>query len=281
MIIFDFNQIAIANLMEQIGSSKAPVEESLVRHMVLNSIRANVKKFKEYGEVIIACDNKRYWRRDVFPFYKAHRKKNREDSGHDWNSIFECLNKVREELKEFSPYRVIDVDGAEADDVIGVLVRRFASNKQKIMILSSDKDFVQLHSYPNVSQYSPTLKKAIKTDNAHAQLKQLILEGDKGDGIPNILSGDSCIVDGVRQKALTKVRLAELLNTDIAQDGTDDLKRNWSRNKQLIDLSEIPQSIVESIISRYIEIKPATRQKFMNYMIANRLKNLIEVIDEF
>ena len=280
MIIFDFNQIAIANLMEQIGSSKTPVEESLVRHMVLNSIRANVRKFREYGEVVIACDNKRYWRRDVFPFYKAHRKKNREDSGHDWNSIFECLNKVREELKTSSPYRVIDVDGAEADDVIGVLTKKFAPH-QKILILSSDKDFVQLQSHPNVSQYSPTLKKAIKTDNAGAQLKQLIIEGDKGDGIPNILSSDSCIVDGVRQKALTKVRLSEMMNTDIPTDGTDELKRNWSRNKQLIDLNEIPQSIVESIISRYEEIKPATRQQFMNYMIANRLKNLLEVIDEF
>jgi 5'-3' exonuclease len=280
MIIFDFNQIAIANLMEQIGSSKAPVDENLVRHMVLNTIRANVKKFKEYGEVVIACDNKRYWRRDIFPYYKAHRKKNREDSGHDWNSIFECLNKVRDELKNNSPYRVIDVDGAEADDVIGVLTKKFAPT-QKIMILSSDKDFVQLQVNSNVSQYSPTMKKAIKTDNAGAQLKQLILEGDKGDGIPNVLSNDSTIVDGIRQKALTKVRLAELMNTNLANDGTDELKRNWSRNKQLIDLNEIPQSIVESIISRYEEIKPATRQQFMNYMIANRLKNLIEVIDEF
>ena len=280
MIIFDFNQIAIANLMEQIGSSKAPVEENLVRHMVLNTIRANLRKFRDYGEVVIACDNKRYWRRDIFPYYKAHRKKNREDSGHDWNSIFECLNKVREELKTNSPYKVIDVDGAEADDVIGVLTRKFAST-QKIMILSSDKDFVQLQVNPNVSQYSPTMKKAIKTDDAGAQLKQLILEGDKGDGIPNILSNDSTIVDGIRQKALTKVRLAELMNTNLATDGTDELKRNWSRNKQLIDLNEIPQTIVESIISRYEEIKPATRQQFMNYMIANRLKNLLEVIDEF
>ena len=280
MIIFDFNQIAIANLMEQIGSSKIAVDENLVRHMVLNTIRANVRKFREYGEVIIACDNKRYWRREIFPPYKAHRKKAREESGHDWTKIFECLNKVRDELKTNSPYKVIDVDGAEADDVIGVLTKKFAPH-QKVLILSSDKDFVQLQSHPNVSQYSPTLKKAIKTDNAGAQLKQLIIEGDKGDGIPNILSSDSCIVDGVRQKALTKVRLSEMMNTDIPTDGTDELKRNWSRNKQLIDLNEIPQSIVESIISRYEEIKPATRQQFMNYMIANRLKNLLEVIDEF
>jgi hypothetical protein len=280
MIIFDFNQIAIANLMEQIGSSKIPVDENLVRHMVLNTIRANVRKFREYGEVVIACDNKRYWRRDVFPYYKAHRKKAREESGHDWTKIFECLNKVRDELKTSSPYRVIDVDGAEADDVIGVLTKRFAPT-QKIMILSSDKDFVQLQSNSNVSQYSPTLKKAIKTENASLQLKNLILDGDKGDGVPNILSEDNCIVDGIRQKALTKKRLEELLMMDVAVEGTDSLKRNWARNKKLIDLSEIPKDIVDGIISRYEEIKPATRQQFMNYMIANRLKNLLEVIDEF
>jgi hypothetical protein len=112
-------------------------------------------------------------------------------------------------------------------------------------------------------------------------LKNLILDGDKGDGVPNILSEDNCIVDGIRQKALTKKRLDELMTMDVAVEGTDGLKRNWARNKKLIDLSEIPQEIVESIISRYEEIKPASRQQFMNYMIANRLKNLLEVIDEF
>ena len=280
MIIFDFNQIAIANLMEQIGSSKAPVEESLVRHMVLNSIRANVRKFREYGEVVIACDNKRYWRRDVFPFYKAHRKKNREDSGHDWNSIFECLNKVREELKTSSPYRVIDVDGAEADDVIGVLTKKFAPH-QKILILSSDKDFVQLQINSNVEQYSPTLKKYIKSSNPVMQLKELIICGDKGDGVPNILSNDNCIVDGIRQKALTKSRMDELMNTDFININDETMKRNWIRNKIMIDLSSIPENISKSIIDSYESTKPATKQKFMNYMISKRLKNLLEVIDDF
>jgi len=280
MIIFDFNQIVIANLMEQIGSSKKPVEESLVRHMILNTIRANIRKFREYGNVVIACDNKKYWRRDVFPYYKAHRKKAREASGHDWTSIFECLHKVKEELKQFSPYRVIDVDGAEADDVIGVLTRKYAPH-EKIMILSSDKDFVQLQIFPNVSQYSPTMKKTIKCDDPGKQLKELIITGDKGDGIPNILSEDNCIVEGVRQKAITKGRKEELINMVIPIDGNDTLKRNWSRNQQLIDLSYTPENIISDIISTYEVSKPATRQQFMNYMIDHRLKNLIEVIDEF
>lgn len=280
MIIIDFNQIVIANLMEQIGSSKNAVEESLVRHMVLNCIRNNVKKFKEYGEVVIACDSKKYWRREIFPFYKSNRKKDRQESGHDWTSIFECLNTIRQELKEHSPYKVIDVEGAEADDVIGILVAKYSAN-EKVLILSSDKDFVQLQKFDNVKQYSPTLKKYITTDNPLKQLKELIITGDKGDGVPNILSGDNFIADGIRQKSITKKRMDEIMNTDFTQNVSEELKRNWTRNKMLIDFDYIPENIRESIIHSYETIKPAPRQKFMNYMIVNRLKNLLEVIDEF
>ena len=278
MLIFDYNQVVLSNLMEQIGYSKSAVDEGLVRHMVLNTIRSNVKKFKEYGEVIIACDNKRYWRREVFPPYKANRKKNREASGHDWVTIFECMSKIRQELKDNSPYKVIDVDGAEADDVIGALVREY-SNREPILILSSDKDFVQLQSYPDVKQYSPTLKKFIKADDPISQLKELIIRGDSGDGIPNVLSPDNCLVEGLRQKPITKKTLLQLM--DVTQPVNESVARNLDRNRQLIDLDKIPQSINKSIIDTYSEVKPASRQQFMNYMIQNRLKNLLEVIDEF
>ena len=278
MLIFDFNQVVLSNLMEQIGYSKSPVEESLVRHMVLNTIRANVKKFKEYGEVIIACDNKRYWRREIFPAYKANRKKNRDASGHDWTTIFECMAKIKQELKTHSPYKVIDVDGAEADDVIGALVREYYQ-REPILILSSDKDFVQLQSYLNVKQYSPILKKFIKADDPSSQLKELIIRGDSGDGIPNVLSPDNCLVEGLRQKPITKKVLLQLM--DVTQPTNELIARNWDRNSMLIDLNRMPESISKSIIDTYSEVKPASRQQFMNYMIQNRLKNLLEVIDEF
>jgi 5'-3' exonuclease len=282
MILFDFNQVAIANLMEQIGSSKTPVDESLVRHMILNTIRTYVKKFKStHGpEVIIACDNKKYWRRDIFPYYKAHRKKARESSGHDWGSIFEVLNKIRDELKNHSPYKVIDVDTAEADDVIAVLATRYASIG-KVMILSSDKDFAQLQKYPNVEQYSPILKKAIKEPLPALQLKQLIIRGDKGDGIPNILSKDETFIDGIRQKPITEAKIINWLNQEPKEFCTDEMLRNFKRNEMLIDLTQIPETLKQSIIDTYESTKGHTRQEFMNYMIANRLKNLIEVIDEF
>ena len=282
MIIFDYQQIAISNLMEQIGSSKTSVDESLVRHMILNTIRTYVKKFKEsHGpEVVIACDNRNYWRKEFFQYYKAGRKKARDSSGHDWSSIFESLNKIRQELKENSPYKVIDVDGAEADDIIGVLTQKYSAN-EKIMILSSDKDFAQLQRYPNVEQYSPILKKFIKEPLPLVQLKQLIIRGDKSDGIPNILSADDCIVKGIRQKAITEVKIVNWLNQEPKVFCTDDMLRNYSRNELMIDLTKIPAKVQEGVLNSYETVKGKTKQEFMNYMIANRLKNLIEVAHEF
>jgi 5'-3' exonuclease len=265
--------------MEQIGSSKAAVDETLVRHMILNTIRTYVKKYKNtHGpEVVIACDNRNYWRREVFPYYKAMRKKNREATGHDWSSIFECLGKIKQELKESSPYKVLDIETCEADDIIAVLAMKYSST-QKIMILSSDKDFAQLQKFPNVEQYSPILKKVIKEPLPAAQLKQLIIRGDKGDGIPNILSADNCIVEGVRQKAITE---AKIINQSPEEFCTEEMMRNFKRNEMLIDLTMIPEKVKLSILDTYDNTKGKTKQEFINYMIANRLMNLIQVIDEF
>jgi hypothetical protein len=282
MILVDYNQVAISNLMEQIGSSKTPIDESLVRHMILNTIRTYVKKFKEsHGpEVVIACDNKNYWRREIYPHYKSNRKKAREASGHDWNTIFECLNKIRDELRDHSPYKVISVDTCEADDVIATLVQKYSST-QKIMILSSDKDFAQLQRYTNVEQYSPILKKYIKEPLPLLQLKQLIIRGDKGDGIPNILSADDVFVSGGRQKPITETKIIGWMNQEAKDFCTEEMLRNFSRNEMLIDLTKIPERLANEILHTYESAVGHSKQDFLNYMIANRLKNLIEVLDDF
>jgi len=282
MILVDYNQVAISNLMEQIGSSKTPIDESLVRHMILNTIRTYVKKFKEsHGpEVVIACDNKNYWRREIYPHYKSNRKKARDASGHDWNTIFECLNKIRDELRDHSPYKVISVDTCEADDVIATLVQKYSST-QKIMILSSDKDFAQLQRYTNVEQYSPILKKYIKEPLPLLQLKQLIIRGDKGDGIPNILSADDVFVSGGRQKPITETKIIGWMNQEAKDFCNEEMFRNFSRNEMLIDLTKIPERLANEILHTYESAIGHSKQDFLNYMIANRLKNLIEVLDDF
>lgn len=283
MILIDLQQVLISNLMQQIGfNSKIELDENLIRHMVLNSLRSYSKQFKsKYGELVIACDSKKYWRRDVFPFYKAHRKKDREKSSLDWHSIFECLNKIREELKENFPYRVLEIEGAEADDIIAVLTARYAPS-QDILILSSDKDFVQLQKYPSVVQYSPILKRFLKTDDPTHYIKEHIIRGDKGDGIPNFLSPDNTFVIGERQKVINSKKLDQWLKADPSEFCvTDNMLRNYKRNQMLVDLDFVPENIKAQIVEAYDNAKPCNRQKMLNYFIDKRLQNLLEVFDEF
>ena len=201
MILIDLNQVLISNLMQQIGSNpKVKLDEDLIRHMVLNSLRSYVKQFKQkYGEIVVCCDSRKYWRRDVFPFYKSNRKKDREKSDFDWNLIFETLGTIRQELKENFPYRVLEVDGAEADDIIAVLSARAAPNEQ-VLILSSDKDFVQLQKYQNVVQYSPILKRYVEAGDPHLYVKEHIIRGDRGDGAPTAARGASCSSRGTSRR---------------------------------------------------------------------------------
>lgn len=287
MILVDLNQVLLAGLMAQINSQKGvKLEENLVRHMVLNIIRTHVKNFRsEYGEVVLCCDNRKYWRKEFFPFYKAGRKKNREKSDLDWHMIFDILAKLKQELKEHFPYKVIDVEGAEADDIIGTLVPRHIMH-ENILILSSDGDFLQLQQYNGktkfkIKQYNPSLKKYVTSDDPLLDLKEKIIRGDKGDGIPNVFSPSDCFVRELRQKPITKGIIDKLLNEDWSNWQDDVAKTGFSRNQILIDLKMIPSEIKENIINTFDQIKPASKNNLLNYFMEHRLKNLMEVIEEF
>ena len=279
MILIDLNQVLLAGLMAQIANQKGKLDESLIRHMILNIIRTHVRNFKgEYGEVVLCCDNRKYWRKEYFPFYKAGRKKTREKSDLDWHLIFDMLAKFKVELKENFPYKVIDVEGAEADDIIGTLVPIYSAH-QKILILSSDGDFLQLQNYKNVKQYNPSQKKYVVSENPILDLKEKIIRGDKGDGIPNMFSPADCFVRDLRQKPITQKTLEKYLNEDVKNFSYEETV-SFGRNQTLIDLSFIPQEIKEKIINSYEETKPA-KGKLLNYFIEHKLKNLMEVIEEF
>lgn len=283
MILVDFNQIMIANLMMQLGNHKnAELDENMLRHMILNSIRSNKQKFTaEFGEMIICADDKNYWRRTAFPYYKASRRKNRDASELDWNAIFTSLNKIREEIKTFFPYKVIQIETAEADDIIGVIVHKEGTpmnSGEKILILSSDKDYIQLHKYGNVSQYDPARKKYVRHSNPEQYLVEHIIKGDTGDGVPNILSADNCLVVGERQRPITQKRLDEWAS---GKTMTEEVLRNYKRNEMLIDLTNVPEAIKEQITEKYDEVHDNDRSQLFNYFMANKLRNLMENITDF
>ena len=281
MIIVDLNQIMISNLMVQInGRNAVELSEDLVRHMVLNSLRAHKKRFRDYGEMIIACDSGNVWRREVFPNYKAGRKKVRDKSGHDWTKIFEIMSKIKNELKEHMLYKVIEIDTAEADDIIGALVKKSYYTNQNVLILSGDKDFIQLHNN-RVKQYNPVLSKFVgQGETPSIYIKEHILKGDRSDGIPNVLSDDDVFVEGRRQRPLTKKKIASWVN-EILMTFTEEEQKNYDRNRKLIDLSLIPPELEAKIYNEFDEVKVAHRSKILNYFITRKLKTLIEVIDEF
>jgi len=270
------------------GKNAETLSEDLVRHMVLNSLRAHNKKFrKEYGEMVIACDSGNVWRKQIFPNYKAGRKANREKSEHDWDAIFNMLATIKNEIKTFMPYKVMEVESCEADDIIATLIKKVKNmiipeHKKKILILSGDKDFIQLHG-PNVRQYNPVLNKFVgKGEDPVIYIREHILKGDRSDGIPNVLSDDNVFIEGRRQKPLSKKKLNNWVNDVFFYTNfTEEEEKNYNRNRKLIDLSSIPQEIEDKINNEFNDVKAASRDKILGYFINKKLKTLIEVIDEF
>ena len=290
----------ISNLMQQIryspairgipdnfaASDTSLFDPELIRHMILNTLRSyRVKFHNEYGELVICCDDKNYWRKDVFPYYKAHRKKDREESGLDWNVIFQTLNGVRDELKEYFPYKVIQIERAEADDVIAAICwihgNETVSYGEKILILSSDKDFVQLQKYGNVRQYSPTQKKFINHNNPSTYIKEHIMKGDRGDGVPNFLSADDTFVLNKRQKPIRKYKLNAWVNMEPENFCDEEMLRGYRRNEALVDLSKIPAWIHGEVNTIYENYEENDRSLLMNYFIKNKMKGLMESMQDF
>lgn len=281
MIIVDYSQTIISNLMAELGGrNDVEIEVNLLRHMVINTIRSHYTRFKEdYGELIIACDSKKYWRKEFFPYYKANRKKSREESGYDWNAIFDTINTIKAELKAFFPYKVLEVEGAEADDIIATLCKL---SKEPVMIVSGDHDFAQLQRYPYVRQWSPIHKKFVKNDKTPKEIVlEHIIKGDKGDGVPNVLTADDAIVNGVRQRPIQAKKMAEWINDPTTMPTDSAFIQNFERNQTLVDLTRIPERIENSIVDQFQNYQTNDKQSILNYFIEFKMKNLIEHIEDF
>lgn len=288
MLILDFHQVMISNIMVNLTTNrKNEIEEDLVRHMILNSVRNINTKFKEeYGKLVVAYDSKKSWRKGVFPYYKANRKKAQKESPVDWIKLFDFFGRIKPELKDVLPYKVIEVEGCEADDIIATLTR-FARDNEKVLIVSGDKDFIQLHG-ENVQQYDPVKKTHIKTPEWPALfLFEHIVRGDSGDGIPNILSDDDTfVVEGKRQTPVTKKKIDSIQAFWWRQNpryGIEDCihYRNWKRNEQLIDLAKTPEELIIKVMEEYANFPQRDKRSLYNYLVRNKCNNLLEAINDF
>ena len=286
MILIDFSQTIIAGLMAQLKMNDGEVNEKMLRHMILNSIRNYQKRYtEEYGKIVLCTDAVHPWRREFYPQYKANRKKTREADDRDWKLIFDTLHKVKEEIRDNFPYYYMAVPRCEADDIIAVLVQDLAEIRshefqimERTLIVSGDKDFQQLHKFSNVEQYSPNLGKFVDCPDPALFLKEHILRGDKSDGVPNILSNDNCLDEGIRQTPMRKPILEKYLRISIEKD--DKYYRNYLRNQTLIDLEMIPNDVRDSIRQEFKNTKPV-KGKVFDYLTKYRLRELLDHIEDF
>ena len=282
MIIVDYSGLAIATIVV----NKVD-DENLLRHMILNSLRQyRVKYKKDFGELVLAIDGKNNWRRGHYPQYKANRKKKREEDTFDWAKAFSIMHDIKEEILANFPYKVIEVDECEADDIIGELCANTQEFGQyeDVMIISADKDFLQLQRYPNVRQYSPLLKKEYKEDAPLVGLMEKIMTGDAGDGVPNVLSDDDVFVEGRRQTPLSKKK-KEAIKEDLAEGEllyAASWYRNYQRNETLIDLTKTPDRLKKQIIEKYnSQDQWHNKGLVFPYLINKNMKMLIESVEEF
>jgi len=281
MIIVDYSQIALASIIVQRID-----DPDLIRHICLNTLRMYNKKYRgEYGQMVLACDGFNSWRKQFFPEYKGNRKKNRSASELDWNLIFTTLNDLREDIKNNFPWKVLHLDECEADDIIATLTmqtQEFGLH-EPVMIISSDKDFIQLQKYNNVKQFSLATKKLVVDPNPRLYKWNHVCRGDAGDGVPNVLSPDDTFITEQHQNQLRQARIDEWAENidNLREIMGDEIYRNFQRNQTLIDFDYIPEEIQKTIINTFNETKPAPNMKVLNYLVKNRLKNLIECTEEF
>lgn len=300
MILLDFNQIAISSIFAFQNDLKKTSENkeqavNIIRHAVLSGIKYYKSKYgAQYGEMILCADGKESWRKQVFPYYKANRKKSRDASDLDWKLIFDTISSISKDIQEHFPWRIIHLDRVEGDDIIATLVKWTQDNgyitqglveePQPVLIVSSDGDFQQLHKYSNVKQWSPIQKKVVpKPANLDEFLIEHIVKGDSVDGIPNILSADNVLVEeGVRQNKMTAGKLAKFyaLGRDACENETQ--LRNWDRNRTLVDLDCIPEDIAKQILDTYTSTRPkGDKMSVMNYLIKHKCRLLLDDLESF
>lgn len=289
-IIIDFSQISLSVIFTTYSPNeiKPDAEESpdlLVKHAILASLKQNIKRFQDqgYDEIVIAIDSASggYWRRDIASCYKRNRKKGREESPWDFKEIYRIMDDLIQEMTDNFPWKIIRVPRTEADDIIGVLTGHLVEQGRRVLIISSDSDFTQLHDMGDVSQWSPMQKKMVQSKHGDSW-SDLVVKIAKGDAKDNI-GPYRCPVDhfekGERAPQTTKKHL-QALTEDWKSTVTEEDRERWAENMQLLDLRRVPEPYNSQILEAYQTTTPA-RSRVYNYLARQKMVKLISDVEAF
>ena len=276
MILVDFSS-TIHRMIHTSISNVKPTKEGdkyktsefigLTKYYILQDL-FNIKREHgtNFGDLVICLDRSSngYWRKDFYPGYKVSRKKNREVSIIDYYEVFAEIDQLIEQIRINLPWKIVEVQKAEADDIMLVLSREY--NKfEKILLFSPDKDMLQAQrDTDNVKQYSSLTKKWMVPENKHDHMEHWILEhvclGDAGDEIPKVVDhtefADSfleyLVANGIQAKSPH-----EFIALDIPKEEKKDLLNNFD----LYKTNRKGESTGEKDIYRDISFGPSTLKK--------------------
>jgi len=191
--------------------------------------------------------------------------------------IGRSIEQLKEEISENTAFKIIEVKGAEADDVIAIIAKLsqthdcimggFEPKPQPVILVTTDGDAAQLLIYKNVQQWDNVNGKFITVPNPRHTLIEHICTGDAGDNVPNILTGDSWADTRAlgekppNQKPFMKTRLPEFYEKGIDACKDDNERRNYRRNEMLVSKGSFA--------------------KMRNYFMEHRMKNCLENIQIF
>lgn len=264
VLIFDYHNLIYRSLF--VAFFKSPDDDNFMywKYLVLNSIFNSIKNFRP-NKVVCAIDNhtEKNWRKKVYPDYKANRKAYREESKIDFDKFFEVSNKFTDELRSvFCNMFFLDIEKCEGDDIIGVCCNRLFKTSN-VTVISTDKDMIQLMKNPNVKIWDPIQRKYKQSMNPKKDLDIKILTGDKSDFIPGVKK--KC-----GPKTAQKILNGGLENFLLVEEN----KKNYIRNKILIDLEQIPKEIVRNIEREYkgYDIKEYNGMKLWQFLLTNKMK---------
>jgi len=248
----------------------------LWKYKFLSGIFYYISQFKA-DEAILALDSKNNWRKNVYEFYKGSRKNKRKqlDDADDWcnyGDYYKVFNEFVESIEEYLPIKVLQVDTTEADDIAGVLCSEILTDKNKVLI-TTDKDYVQLLSQPNTKLYNPQTRAFINYDDPKKELFKKIMIGDKGDDIPSIKDRhvfkpeflEYCVKEGIAENS-------DLVKIKFEGDEKLMLKMEYQfQEKYPIKASKVftlPPKIVESVvegdgIKKFLDENPDLKTKFL------------------
>lgn len=272
MILVDFSGLIIAGAMTQ---KKPVVDEGMLRHNCINTLLSVKKRFgAKYGEMVICCDSNNYWRKDIYPHYKGNRVESKEESTFDWKLFYTYLEKIKAEIKEVFPYRLLEINRLEADDIIGTLA---LTAKEDTVIYSRDQDFIQCLSNPRVKLWLANEKKLyekLKPYEAEWHLFEKVCQGDRGDFIPNIFSNITDLELGIKQKSCTAKNVELLYKSDTDPLWTETLKKRFEENSKLISLKLVPDNYKEQIKEAFELPVIGSRGKIFGYLTNKKLNAL-------